>query len=42
MPFSLSSMIHTVSVPSAFRPCELMELLLTLERVPLPNFGFSP
>lgn len=42
MPFSELSIIQIVSVPSAFRPAELIELALTDERVPLPYFGFSP
>lgn len=42
MPFSLSSMSHTVSVPSALRPRVLVELPETCVLVPEPNLGFSP
>jgi hypothetical protein len=42
MPFSESSMIHIVIDPSGLRPALLIEFELTDERVPLPNFGFSP
>jgi hypothetical protein len=41
-PFSCSSMIHTISVPSALRPVLLVLFPLTVDRVPLPNLGFSP
>ena len=41
-PFSFSSMIQMVSVPSALRPSLLVELLETEDFLPEPNLGFSP
>jgi hypothetical protein len=42
IPFSCSSMIHTMSVPSELRPVLEVEFELTEDFVPLPNFGLSP
>ncbi len=42
MPFSCSSMIQTVSVPSDLREALVVVLLPIEDLVPLPNFGLSP